>query len=159
MTEDADGELVYKKGEERIPENWYRTPVDYGLVSLNLDLVAWVAAHPELGSVGGNMGAVDTFAGVDLHDVTGGVLDAAKLLEGNNLFCFALEIVKTFAPNALAPIFRTLEAPLRLINDAVVGPLLDIGCPAFQDLTMGGEDLFSGLSGKFPGANKSGSAL
>ncbi|KAL1869626.1 hypothetical protein Daus18300_005481 [Diaporthe australafricana] len=159
VTEDANGELVYKKGEERIPENWYRTPVDYGLVSLNLDLVAWVLAHPELGSVGGNMGEVDTFAGVDLADVTGGVLNAASLLEGNNLFCFALEIVKTFAPNALAPVFKSLEAPLKLINDAVVGPLLDIGCPAFQDLTMGGEDLFSGLSGKFPGANKSGSAL
>lgn len=159
MTEDKDGELVYNVGHERIPENWYRTPVDYGLISLNLDLVSWVLQHPELGSVGGNMGEVNSFAGVDLHDVTGGILNATSLLEGNNLFCFALEIVKTFAPNALAPLFKTLEVPLKMVNDAVVGPLLDIGCPAFQDLTMEGDDFFTGLSGKYPGANKSGSAL
>lgn len=159
MTDGDDGEMVYNAGHERIPKNWFRTPVDYGLVSLNLDLVSWVLQHPELGSVGGNMGEVNSFAGVDLHDVTGGLLNATSLLEGNNLFCFALEIVKTFSPNALAPIFKTLEVPLKMVNDAVVGPLLDIGCPAFQDLTMEGDDFFTGLSGKYPGAKKSGSAL
>lgn len=159
VNDDENGEMVYNKGWERIPENWYRTPVDYGLVSLNLDLVSWVLQHPELASVGGNMGKVNSFAGVDLHDVTGGILNATSLLEGNNLFCFSLEIVKTFAPNALAPIFKSLEVPLQMINDAVVGPLLDISCPAFQDLTMEGDDFFTGLSNKYPGANKTGSAL
>ncbi|KAG8158101.1 hypothetical protein KVR01_011862 [Diaporthe batatas] len=159
VTDDKDGEMVYNPGHERIPENWFRTPVDYGLVSLNLDIVAWALQHPELGSVGGNTGAVDTFTGVDLHDVTGGLLNAATLLEGNNLLCFALEVVKTFAPNALAPLFQALEVPLQMVNDALVGPLLDTGCPAFKDLTMEGDDLFTGLSKKYPGANKSGAAL
>ncbi|KAI3393294.1 hypothetical protein diail_4476 [Diaporthe ilicicola] len=159
VVDDENGEMVYRKGEERIPENWYRTPVEYGLVGLNLDLVSWVTQHPELGSVGGNLGRVDTFTGLDLHNVTGGVLNAESLLEGNNLLCFALAIVKTFAPSALAPLFKLLEAPLKLIEDAVAGPLADSGCPAYQDLTMGGQDLFAGLANKYPGANMSGSAL
>lgn len=40
--------MTYTKGHERIPENWYRTPVDYGLVSLNLDIVLLITQHPEL---------------------------------------------------------------------------------------------------------------
>lgn len=41
--------LTYREGWERIPENWYKTPVDYGLVSLNLDLIGFIARYPELG--------------------------------------------------------------------------------------------------------------
>ncbi|POS71959.1 oxidase [Diaporthe helianthi] len=155
VTDNQNGEMVYNAGHERIPENWFRTPVDYGLASLNLDLVSWAQQHPELASVGGNTGGVNTFAGVDLDDVTGGLLDATSLLEGNNLCCFALEVVKTFAPNALAPLFQALEVPLQMVSDAVVGPLLDLGCPAFQDLTMEGDDFFTGLSTKYPGAKRS----
>lgn len=40
--------MTYTKGHERIPENWYRTPIDYGLVSLNLDIVLLITQHPEL---------------------------------------------------------------------------------------------------------------
>lgn len=150
---EEDGELVYKEGWEQIPSNWYRISVDYGLVGLNLDLVNWVTQHPSLGSIGGNMGEVNTFAGLNMNDITGGVLNATSLLEGNNLFCFAMEIVKTFAPNALATIFKTLETPLELLDDAILDPLLDLSCPSFQDLTMGGKDLFSGLAETYPGAN------
>ena len=47
--ENKDGMLEYREGHETIPQNWYRTPVDYGLVALNMDMVNWVMAHPELG--------------------------------------------------------------------------------------------------------------
>jgi hypothetical protein len=47
--ENKDGILEYREGHETIPQNWYRTPVDYGLVPLNMDMVSWVMAHPELG--------------------------------------------------------------------------------------------------------------
>lgn len=40
--------MEYREGWERIPENWYRTPVDYGLIGLNLDLIDWVVKYPEL---------------------------------------------------------------------------------------------------------------
>lgn len=157
--EDDQGNLEYKKGWERIPENWYRISGEYGLVPLNLDLVSWVLQHPELASIGGNMGEVNSFAGVDLSNLTGGVLNSASLLEGNNLICFTLEIVKTFAPNSLSPLFSTLEKPLALINDAILDPLLDLNCPAFKELEEGGDDLLASLLDKFPGAKKSGFAL
>jgi hypothetical protein len=47
--EDAQGRLEYRQGHETIPENWYRKPVEYGLVPLNLDLVDWVIKQPVLG--------------------------------------------------------------------------------------------------------------
>jgi hypothetical protein len=155
----SSGQLTYNRGWERIPANWYRIPADYGLVSLNLDLVAWFVQHPVLASIGGNLGAVNAFAGVDLDDVTGGVLDATSLLQGNNLVCFALEAVKTFAPNSLSTLFSVLDVPLQLVDQAVLGPLLNLSCPVWGDLTMGGGDLLSGLLKKYPGAEKSGVAF
>ncbi|KAI1342939.1 Chloroperoxidase [Xylariaceae sp. FL0016] len=156
---EEDGEMVYKEGHEQIPANWYRISADYGLLSLNLDLVDWVAKYPKLGSIGGNTGTVNSFAGVDLEDLTGGVLNVATLLQDNNLICFALEVVKTFAPNSLSTLFKALETPLSLINDAIADPILDLACPVFDDLKMDGTDLWDGLLGRYPGAEKSGAAL
>lgn len=45
----AEGNMTYREGWERIPKNWYKTPVDYGLLQLNLDTVDWVLKYPELG--------------------------------------------------------------------------------------------------------------
>lgn len=156
---EENGELVYKRGWEQIPENWYRIAVDYGLVQTNLDLVDWIMQHPVLASVGGNLGRVNSFAGVNVEDITGGVLNATSLLEGNNLMCFVLQVVKTFAPNSLSSLFQTLELPLKLVNDAVLSPLLDLSCPAFKDMSMDGKDFLTGLMDKYPGAAKSGFAF
>ncbi|TGO85194.1 hypothetical protein BPOR_0421g00020 [Botrytis porri] len=155
-----NGEYVYKKGCEQIPSNWYRIPVDYGLVQLNLDIVAWMAANPTLVSVGGNTGKVNTFTGLDISNVTGGVLNVEALLEGNNLMCFALEVVKTFGPNSLSPLFATIAVPLQLLTDALDTSILALaGCPVFADLSMDGKSLFEGLQDTYPGAAKSGVAF
>jgi hypothetical protein len=47
--EGGKGTFTYKKGWERIPENWYRIPNDYGLAQVNLDLIDWIMKYPELG--------------------------------------------------------------------------------------------------------------
>lgn len=159
VTTQSDGTLKYNRGWERMPANWYRMRGDYNLVDLNLDLLTWVAKHPEIANIGGNMGTVNSFAGVDLSDLTGGVLNAAKLLEGNNLVCFSLEIVKAFAPNSLSSLFTTLVKPLQIINDAVGPSLTSLACPAMAELTANGNDIVASLLGKYPGAKKSGFAL
>ena len=159
VTKDSKGNLKYNVGWERIPENWYRLAGDYGLVNLNVDLVAWVHRHPKLASIGGNMGEVNTFGGVDIQNITGGAINALTLLEDNNLMCFTLEIVKAFAPNSLSSLFKTLKAPLKLVSDAVLDPLLSLDCPAFEELEKNGENILDNLLGKFPGAEKSGSGL
>ncbi|KAK1978651.1 oxidase [Colletotrichum cereale] len=154
-----EGNLTYNRGWERIPENWYRTPVDYTLIQLNLDLVALILKHPELGSIGGNMGKVNSFAGVDLGDLTGGVLNLPKILEGNNLLCFVFEILKTVAPNSLSTIFTIVEKPLNMVTDAIGTALLSLSCPAFKDMEVGGQSLDEGLKAMYPGARMSGNVL
>ncbi|KAJ4312889.1 hypothetical protein N0V84_009698 [Fusarium piperis] len=151
--------LTYKRGWERIPENWYRRPVDYGLVELNIDVLALGAKHPELISIGGNLGEVNSYAGVDLSDLTGGVLNLTKLLEGNNLLCFVFQIVKTVAPNSLSTLFRIIEVPLKLLTDALGAAILDLACPAFKDLTIGGKSFEEGIQDQFPGAELGDSVL
>lgn len=149
---DEGNDLVWKRGWERIPENWFRIPLDYGLISLNVDLLYLFAQHPELMSIGGNTGEVNTFTGVDFADLLGGVANVPRLLEGNNLICFLLEIVKTIAPNMLSSLFKTLEGPLDFLTSILAAPLLDLACPAYAELTEGGTDVLATLAEKLPGA-------
>ncbi|KAF9883738.1 hypothetical protein FE257_003030 [Aspergillus nanangensis] len=151
-----EGNFTYREGWERIPDNWYKTPVDYGLIQLNLDTVGWIIKHPELGSIGGNTGEVNSFAGVDLGDVTGGVINLTNLLDDNNLLCFVFEVLKFASPNALSGLYKTLAAPLEMITKALAVPLLDLSCPAFKDMQKGGKPLWDALKDDFPGALKSG---
>ncbi|KAH8711867.1 Chloroperoxidase [Phaeosphaeriaceae sp. PMI808] len=156
---DNNGTLEYRVGHETIPSNWYRTPVEYGLVPLNLDIVAWVLKHPVLGSIGGNTGTVNSFTGLDLHNITGGVLNLTTLLENNNLLCFVFQVLKTFLPNSLSPLLATLEVPIRLVTDILAAPILSLSCPAWKDLTTGGEPLWDAIQNNFSGASKAGSSL
>jgi hypothetical protein len=94
-----------------------------------------------------------------MKDITDGVLNASTLLEENNLICFVLQLVKTFAPNSLSPLLATIEIPLKLVMDTISAPLLSLSCPAWKDLTEGGEPLWDGVQRKFSGARKAGSSL
>lgn len=102
---------------------------------------------------------MDSFAGVDLSDLTGGVINLTNLLEGNNLLCFVFEVLKFASPNALSGLYKTLAEPLELITNALDVPLLNMSCPAFADLQMGGEPFWESIQDHFPGALKSGSSL
>ncbi|EEQ84784.1 hypothetical protein RJZ56_005528 [Blastomyces dermatitidis] len=151
--------LEYKEGWEKIPENWYRTPVDFGLIQFNLDIIDWVLKYPELASIGGNLGKIDSFAGLDLGNLTTGIANIGHVFEGNNLICFLLQIVKAFAPNSLSSTITTLEAPLKLLTETLNVPLLDLDCPALADLTKGGKPIWDVLLDTFPGAKKGGTPL
>jgi hypothetical protein len=155
----APNGLVYKYGWEQIPQNWYKIPADYTLVSLNLDLLALFAVQPSLMSIGGNTGTVNSFTGVDFDNLPGGITNAARLLEGNNLMCFALEVVKVFAPNSLSSLFATLATPIEMLSNTLAAPLLNLTCPAYADVADGGTELWNNLLAQYPGAAKAKSAL
>lgn len=159
VVDSDDGKLEYKRGWERIPENWYKTPVDYGLIQMNLDFVDWFLKYPQLASIGGNTGTVNSFTPLDISDLSGGVLNAKTLLEGNNLICFALQIVKTVSPNSLSNLFKTLAVPLGLLTDALGEAITDLTCPPFDDLSYGGEPLWDTLIKEFPGPARAASPL
>ncbi|KAL5120691.1 hypothetical protein ACEQ8H_001440 [Pleosporales sp. CAS-2024a] len=157
--ETANGYLEYRRGQESIPENWYRKPVEYGLGPLNLDLIAWIAKHPVLGSIGGNTGTVNSFIGLDMTNITSGVLNAASLVENNNLLCFAFEVLKTFLPNSLSGLLSALDAPISLVSDVLAAPVSRLACPAWRDLTADNQPLWDGIQKQYPGAAKAGSSL
>jgi hypothetical protein len=73
--------------------------------------------------------------------------------------CFVLEVLKTFLPNSLSPLLATLTAPITMVSDALAAPLLSLSCPAWKDLTEGGEPLWNTIQDTFPGAKKAGSSL
>jgi hypothetical protein len=110
-------------------------------------------------SIGGNTGTVNSFTGVDVGNLTGGVLDAATLLQGNNLLCLAFEVIKTASPNMLSSVWATLAGPLQLLTNALATPLLDLACPALADLTLGGQPFWTVLENEYPGAKKANSSL
>lgn len=97
--------------------------------------------------------------GVNPGNLTGGIFESTTLLENNNLFCFAFEIVKLAAPNSLSSIFSVLDVPLKLVTDTLGSSLLNFSCPALTDLTVGGKNFLEGLEDVFPGVAKSGSAF
>lgn len=159
MVDTDDGKLEYKRGWERIPENWYKIPIDYGLVQLNLDLVDWFHKYPQLASIGGNTGTVNSFTPLDLSDLSGGLLNVQTLLEGNNLICFALQVVKTVSPNSLSNLFKTLAVPLGLLTEALGAAVTDLTCPPFGDLAYGGQPLWDAIIKGYSGPARAGSPL
>lgn len=91
--------------------------------------------------------------------MTGGVLNSISLLEDNNLLCFVFEVLKTFLPNSLSGLLATLEVPINLVTDVLATPITSLACPAWKDLTEGGEPLWDVIQQTFPGASKAGSSL
>lgn len=157
--DDGRGGLEYREGHEKIPNNWKRNVPGYGVIPLGVDLASLAAKHPELASVGGNTGTVNSFTGLDISNITGGVLNAATLTQGNNFICFSLEFVKTVLPQSFASILKTFEYPEKLVSSVFAPRLLSLNCPAWKDLTLGGSSLWDGIQNTFPGAKRSGFSL
>lgn len=139
-------QLPKTPGQERIPDNWYKRAIgdEYGLLSAILELTTIALAHPEFLSVGGNTGQVNTFAGVDFANLTGGVFSTSTLLEGNNLGCFVLQAVM------LLPIAGLLEGVLDELVE-MVNPLLQAwDCPKLTQMDVSLLERFPGYS-RYPG--------
>jgi len=144
VTENDDGSFSGGTGYERIPDNWYKRAIgdEYTIPFFQLDLVRDATQDPRFLNVGGNTGEVNTFTGVDIADLTGGVFNGATLLEGNNLFCFGYQN----AQQGLPDIAKTL---LGTVGGGVLGKtILSLGCPQLQKID---EDMLS----KFPGYKRS----
>jgi hypothetical protein len=102
---------------------------------------------------------VNSFTGLDVENITGGVFNIETLLEGNNLICFIFEVVKSIAPESLSGVFETVTVPLQMVLDILATPLLDLECPALEDLKVGGSSYEEGIQMLFPGAKLSGGGL
>ncbi|CAE6416021.1 unnamed protein product [Rhizoctonia solani] len=141
----AGNNLTYQKGHERIPDNWYKRGTDYGIPSLLVDILYAGAKHPELLSIGGNTGRANSFAGVNLGNITGGAYNAVNLLEGNNLMCFACQAAQQAMPDVLGGPTRDTTSATELWNSNITPIMSGLSCP---NLTKYDGSVF----GTFPGS-------
>ncbi|KAF4472059.1 oxidase [Fusarium albosuccineum] len=147
--------MTYVVGHERIPENFYRRRyTDYGVAALALDIVTH--SHPEVLSIGGNTNGVNTFTGINLADLSGGVLNAKNLLQGNNLVCFALNAIKTGSPNALSSLYATLSSVTNILFAALEPVMGAMDCAVYDDLSVNGTNWFDFNKETYPGFKKAG---
>ncbi|KAI0194251.1 hypothetical protein F4808DRAFT_474884 [Astrocystis sublimbata] len=135
-------------GHEKFPDNWYkRNPADYYTIPyLVEDALAMQLQHPELLSVGGNLGKTDSFVGVDPADLTGGVFNAGTLLEGNNAFCFATELVVQAAPDILSGLFKDVTSALNKLTSAVNVATSGLSCPQLTSIDKSKLQQFPGYT-------------
>lgn len=134
--------FTYRPGHERIPDNWYRRPEPFDLLAHLEELARWIGWCPALGSIGGNLGAPNTFAGLNLEDPMSGLWNLQGFLEGNNFFCFFLEMLKAVSPSFTNNLYATL-----------FGIIGDLGCPQAGGLAQGGIPLYlQHMQEIYPGA-------
>ncbi|EAT76897.2 hypothetical protein SNOG_15802 [Parastagonospora nodorum SN15] len=95
--------------------------------------------------IGGNTGEPNTFTGVNIADLTGGVFNAATLLEGNNAMCFAFQAVHSAAPDILKGLLGNVVLAVSKLTDALDPILAQLGCPQMAKYDKS-------LLAKFPGA-------
>jgi len=141
------GNFQWSYGREKIPDNWYKRPVgeEYTIAAFTADAVNQLLENPELIVVGGNTGEPNTFTGVDIGDLTGGVYDSETLLQGNNAMCFALQNVQQGAPDVLRGLVGNLLVAVRKLSDTLDPLIASLGCPQIAKY----DKL---LLSKFPGA-------
>ena len=133
ITEASDGTLSWQPGYERIPNNWYRRPLgivnEYSPESFAQDFLQVAAVVPEAASVGGNTGTVNSFAGVDLGDITGGAYHTTDLLDPTKFVCYFYQLTLAVVPDFLRSeaLGSLLGGALSLLQSEI-SPYVDPSC-------------------------------
>jgi len=124
------GELVYTKGHERIPDNWYRQPTNrLSTPRFLLLIINFLQFYPRAGSIGGNTGKVNTFTPLDLGNLTGGLLNSLELLDPQKLSCFILRLLQSLTPDILNKVAMLVGSGLlQQLIDGLLGTGT-FGCP------------------------------
>lgn len=141
------GSFVWHEGQEKIPDNWYKRAIgdEYSIPYFNLDLDAAALEYPQFLSVGGNTGTTNTFTGVDIEDLTGGVYNTQTLAQGDNAACFAYQFAQQAAPDLLKGIFSSVTKPLSQLNAALAKVFAVLSCPELKSID-------NSQFAKYPGA-------
>ena len=153
ITGDGPGSFTHHPGQERIPENWYRRAIgdEYTIPYFQSDVLSFAAQFPEILSVGGNTGTTNSFTGVNIADLTGGVYNSQTLLEGNNLQCFAYQALQQGAPDILKGLFSDITKPLGMLDDQITSVIGGLGCPQLAKIDMSQFKKFPGYANSYDG--------
>ncbi|CZT25349.1 related to oxidase [Ramularia collo-cygni] len=140
------GSFQWLKGQERVPENWYRRPsyAPYEAPDVFGDVGIGYLAYPRALKFGGNTGKVNTFTGLNVADLSGGLLNAETLFQDNNFACFSFQLLQQVLPDFASGILNSLSPVTKLLNDALTPITGSLGCPALGKLDVGLFDQFPG---------------
>jgi hypothetical protein len=110
------------------------------------DLLAAAEKYPQFLDIGGNTGKTDTFTGVDIQDLTGGVFNAATLLQGDNAICFAFQALQQAAPDLLKGLVTNVAGTMNQLDGEITNLLSGLVCPELNSYDVSQFD-------KYPGAD------
>ncbi|KAK0543006.1 hypothetical protein OC846_006560, partial [Tilletia horrida] len=123
---DSKGKLVYTPGHERFPKNWLKRPVDapFGLADVVYNLLRSGVEEPRLLAVGGNAGKVNTFVGVEVADITDGLLNLQTLVDNPDaLACFLYQAtIQQLIPSQLKFLYTDITYALSVVGDLIGRP-------------------------------------
>jgi hypothetical protein len=88
-----------------------------------------------------NTGTPNSFTGVDIQSLTGGVFNGVTLLEGNNLACFAYQLAAQAEPDVA---LGALDA----LTGAVGKAITSLGCPQLQAIDEAQLEAYPGYTKK-----------
>ena len=140
------GSFKYNPGYERIPDNWYKRAIgdEYTIPYLITDILAYAAQFPEILNVGGNTGTVNSFTGVDIGSLTGGVYNAQTLTQGNNLQCFIYQFLAQASPDLLNGVWVDPTSALGKLDGILSSLTSGLACPQLKSVDLS-------QFGKYPG--------
>jgi hypothetical protein len=110
--------------------------------------------YPGIIGVGGNTGKVNSYTGVDLADLTGGIFNLATLAEGNNAACFFMQAAIQALPRAVVPLLGDVQSVLGYALSKLAPQLTDLGCPELKSFNQTDLLRFPGYSYKGEGQTK-----
>lgn len=118
-------------------------------------------AYPETCAVGGNTGTVNSFAGVQVGDISGGLFNSEALTDPAKLGCFLSQNIQAEAPSFLSNVLQgpALQSVLNLLTSQLV-PTLAKGFGACNGINVKGGNGAKGVplskyGSKFPGESRS----
>jgi len=149
------GNFTWTEGYERIPDNWYKRAIgdEYTIPFFFSDLIDAALEYPQFLSIGGNLGKTDSFAGVDITNLTGGVYNSANLLQGDNAICFAFQALQQGAPDVLKGLVLDVAGATNTLTSAIANVLSGIVCPELGSYDVSQFDQYPGDQGAI-GASK-----
>ena len=145
------GNFQWNEGQEKIPDNWYKRAIgdEYTIPYFNTDLLAAALEYPEFLDVGGNTGTTNSFTGVDVGSLTGGVYNAQTLGQGDNAVCFAYQFAQQAAPDLLKGLFSSLTQPISQLNSALAKVFAELSCPQLKSIDTAQFSKYPGSTGAY----------
>ncbi|KAG5947201.1 hypothetical protein E4U53_006451, partial [Claviceps sorghi] len=149
-----DGSRTYAYGKERIPDNWYRRSHKdpWTLVDIVLGVASQCLAHPSTCQIGGNTGTVNSFQGINLGDISGGLVNVlADLQDPARLGCFLAQNIQAEVPSSLGRLVQgvLLDDALELLTGKLL-PALSGFLSTCPNLPPG--KAINQYASRFPGA-------